>query len=158
MTTKERVDPLADDEGEFVRISRGDAEDLLRLFQTLVRALAANLPSSIDRSRFARLARSILEQRQQRSRQLPAELFGEPGWTILLELYVRGPLSEGELCAVAEESGIPASTASRWTLFLEEQELVGWKIEAGLEALQLSARAHRILDCYFCHLLTAKDQ
>jgi len=155
VTTKERLTRLTEHEGDFVRLSRGDVEDTLRLFQTLGRALAANLPSSIDRSRFVRIAQAILDQRQERSRQLPAELFGEAGWTILLELYARGALSEEELSSVADASGTPESAARRWTGFLEEQDLVCWKTDAGLEAVHLTSKARRILDSYFCQVLTA---
>lgn len=154
MTTTERLNTRATrEDGDSVRLSRRDAEDALRLLRLLSRNLTRDVPSTIDRTEFARIARAIIDQRQQRLRLLPPEMFGEPAWDILLQLYVHGGRSPSSLSELAQIGAIPRSTVARWVHFLEERELVAWRVEGGLENLQLTDRGRRILDSYFCHIL-----
>lgn len=154
MTTTERLNTRsAREDGDFVRLSRRDAEDALRLLRLLSRTLTRDIPSTIDRTEFVRIARTLLDQRQERFQLLPSEMFGEPAWDILLQLYIQGERSPSALSEVAQIGAIPRSTVARWVQFLEERELVAWRVEGGLEGLQLTDRARRILDSYFCHIL-----
>ena len=154
MTTTERLNTReAREDGDFVRLSRKDAEDALRLLRLLSRNLTRDIPSTIDRTEFARIARAMLDQRQERFRLLPPEMFGEPAWDILLQLYVHGERPPSALGEVAQIGAIPRTTVARWVQFLEERELVQWRVEGGLESLQLTDRARRTLDSYFCHIL-----
>lgn len=63
----------------------------------------------------ARLAAVLIRIRSIRSSYLPEDLFGEPGWDLLLDLYVhrrRGKrISVTSACTAA---GVPPTTALRW--------------------------------------------
>lgn len=61
----------------------------------------------------ARLAEDIRRMRKARNQILPADLFGEPAWDILLLLYRDGmsPCSADDIAAAL---GTPSSTVGRW--------------------------------------------
>lgn len=71
------------------------------------------------------LARQIYRMRRRRAAYWPEELFGEPVWDIMLDLYVRA--YEGRDVSVTSAclaSGVPQTTALRWVTLLEERGLV----------------------------------
>jgi DNA-binding MarR family transcriptional regulator len=70
------------------------------------------------------LAEALAKARLSRADQLPGELFGEPAWDILLDLYVwhgRKRVSIGSACIA---SNMPQTTALRWITALEAEGLV----------------------------------
>jgi len=71
-----------------------------------------------------RLVREIVRSRRHRDSLFQAELFGEPAWDILLELYAaeqsHQKLSVSSVCVA---SAVPATTALRW---VEKMEQKGW--------------------------------
>lgn len=71
----------------------------------------------------AHLAEEIMRMRQARNQQLPADLFGEPAWDILLLLY-RGGMSPCVADNIAAALGAPGSTVGRWIAALVSRGLV----------------------------------
>lgn len=71
------------------------------------------------------LARVILKGRQRRSTYLPAVAFGEPGWDMILQLYVADctgrPIDVSALCS---STGVPKTTALRHLDRLAARDLV----------------------------------
>ncbi|NIJ39381.1 DNA-binding MarR family transcriptional regulator [Sphingopyxis panaciterrae] len=83
----------------------------------------------IERQR-AKAVRRMLRQRRMREQYFPADLFADPAWDMLLDLYAarleRQPVSVSSLCIAA---AVPATTALRWIktmtdagLFLREAD------------------------------------
>jgi DNA-binding transcriptional ArsR family regulator len=70
-------------------------------------------------------ARESYAIRRRRGRYLPADLFGEPTWDILLDLYVatreNRPVPTTSACIGAH---VPPTTALRWLRILEARGLV----------------------------------
>ncbi len=68
----------------------------------------------LDRQR-AKQIRRMLRQRRMREQYFPADLFADPAWDMLLDLYAarleRQPVSVSSLCIAA---AVPATTALRW--------------------------------------------
>ncbi len=68
----------------------------------------------LDRQR-AKGVRRMLRQRRMREQYFPADLFADPAWDMLLDLYAarleRQPVSVSSLCIAA---AVPATTALRW--------------------------------------------
>lgn len=85
---------------------------------TLNRDAVPSLPSS-------RILRRLIRQRRRRSDYLPADLFSEPAWDMLLDLAamdVEGrQVSVTSLCLA---SGVPISTALRWIAALEAHGII----------------------------------
>jgi len=83
--------------------------------------VAARVPSDALLA-FARESYAI---RRRRGRYLPPDLFGEPTWDILLDLYVatreNRPVPTTSACIGAH---VPPTTALRWLRILEERGLV----------------------------------
>lgn len=82
----------------------------------------ATLPGPDD---LPALARRLYEFGQRRARFLPAGLFGEPGWNILLDLYASH--AEGVAISVTSASiasGAPVTTGLRTVRMLEAEGLV----------------------------------
>lgn len=69
---------------------------------------------TLDRQR-AKMVRRMLRQRRMREQYFPADLFADPAWDMLLDLYAarleRQPVSVSSLCIAA---AVPATTALRW--------------------------------------------
>lgn len=71
--------------------------------------------------RAASTAVAILNLRRVRSEMLPPELFAEPGWDLLLELFVAD--AHGHRLTAREVSNradIPPSVLSRWLIHLTQ--------------------------------------
>lgn len=63
----------------------------------------------------ARLVRHVIRQRRQREHYFPADLFADPAWDMMLDLYAAHyegrAISVSSLCIAA---AVPATTALRW--------------------------------------------
>ena len=72
----------------------------------------------------AKAVRQILRQRRMREQYFPAELFADPAWDMLLDLYAarleHQPVSVSSLCIAA---AVPATTALRWIRTMTETGL-----------------------------------
>jgi hypothetical protein len=82
-------------------------------------------PVSVSRpTNDAAKVRQYLRARRLRERLLPAELFADPAWDMLLDLYAaeieEQPISVTSACIAA---AVPATTALRWLGRLEELAL-----------------------------------
>jgi hypothetical protein len=74
-----------------------------------------------SRDRAAATAGAILKFRRIRSEILPRELFAEPGWDLLLELFVADANGYHLTArAVSERDNIPPSVLSRWLIHLTQ--------------------------------------
>jgi DNA-binding MarR family transcriptional regulator len=86
--------------------------------------LSLQLPSAQCPSLAAERIRSIQKARRARLAILPPELFSDPAWDMLLELFgcelEQKRISVGSLGAA---SGVPLATAMRWLRTLEDQGL-----------------------------------
>ncbi|NLR72921.1 MarR family transcriptional regulator [Novosphingobium sp. ERN07] len=70
-------------------------------------------------------ARRIYDFRRKRERYFPADLFAEPAWDILLDLYIfRLEGRRATVKSVCIASGVPQTTALRWINLLIEKELL----------------------------------
>lgn len=72
-----------------------------------------------------RAIRNLIKIRRDRAKFFDAELFADPAWDMLLELYAchlaQHRISVTALCAAA---CVPATTALRWIAALEAKELI----------------------------------
>ena len=79
----------------------------------------------VGNDRSASLANAMIAFRRTRAQILPAELFGEPAWDLLLQLYVadaRGlRLTGADVC---RNSNVPPGAMSRWLRLLSERGLL----------------------------------
>lgn len=73
-----------------------------------------------------RLAVSLYELRRRRDAASGRKgLFGEPGWDILLDLYIAEcRRTELQVSSVCLDSGVPSTTILRWIARLEDEGLV----------------------------------
>lgn len=71
------------------------------------------------------MAREIYEERQRRVKYFSADLFGEPGWDILLDLYVAEKQNlDVSVTSACIGANVPSTTALRWLQLLEERGLL----------------------------------
>ena len=82
-------------------------------------------PSEEDEIRWLAVARRMYLERRQREKFLPAGLFGEPAWDILIDLYVATKenvkISTTSACI---GSSVPPTTGLRWLQVLEGHGLI----------------------------------
>jgi len=87
--------------------------------------LALSTPRRHSDFSLAEVAQGILKQRRVRSEHLPLELFSEPAWDILLDLFIavveQQQISVSSACLATV---VPATTALRWLDILQHQGLV----------------------------------
>lgn len=77
-----------------------------------------------DEAVLCRLAKEILRSRRQREKSFGADLFGEPAWDILLELYAAESTQKRlSVSGACYASAVPYTTGLRWVLKLEKD---GW--------------------------------
>lgn len=71
-------------------------------------------PRGFDSGR-AKLVRRLIRKRRQREQHFPSDLFADPAWDMMLDLYAahyeRREISVSSLCIAA---AVPATTALRW--------------------------------------------
>lgn len=69
--------------------------------------------------------RALLKQRRQRGRFFDPELFADPAWDILLELFA-AQLGQQRVCvtSLCVGAAVPTTTALRWIKCLEEKGLI----------------------------------
>ena len=90
-----------------------------------VSAIQARSDCLIDSGSVRAVAREIYGDRRRRARFFDDDLFGEPSWDILLDLYLAS--CEGRLVPTTSAcigSGVPPTTALRWLRILESKGLV----------------------------------
>jgi hypothetical protein len=98
------------------------------------------------------LARECYAGRRRRARYLSADLFGEPTWDILLDLYVAA--REGRRVPTTSAcigAHVPPTTALRWLRILESRGLVG-REEDGRDGrrtfVKLTARGESVMEAF----------
>jgi hypothetical protein len=73
----------------------------------------------------ADVARAIYRSRRKRTKYLPDEIFGEPAWDILLDLFINKVSGKWiSVTSVCQASAVPPTTALRWLTVLEKQDLI----------------------------------
>ncbi len=116
-----------DDLPEQLKTFRNELDDLMLAFNRLKNRgnSRANI-NNFDRVlNFYRLAKSVASMRRERNKFFTADLFGEPAWDILLDLFIASaderPISVTSACLA---SGVPLTTALRCLDNLVRQGLV----------------------------------
>lgn len=98
--------------------------------QSSSRHLSFQAPSAPCPPLAAERVRSTQSARRARLTILPPELFSDPAWDMLLELFgcelEQTRISVGSLCAA---SGVPLTTALRWLRALEDRGLTRRKVD-----------------------------
>lgn len=78
-----------------------------------------------DECRRIQIAQRIASVRKLRAGEFSSKLYGEPGWELLLEIYIREE-SDGAawLEDLQQAVGVPLSVASRWLKVLQSEGLI----------------------------------
>jgi DNA-binding MarR family transcriptional regulator len=110
------------------QFSDSDVDNLLTQLRDLSTRLSGVLrpadPNSISEPMLHSQVTNILRLRRQRNKLFGGDLFGEPAWDILLELYAAaGNGRKLSVSGACYASGVPVTTALRWILRLEKD---GW--------------------------------
>lgn len=105
------------------------------------------------RSRWAQRAAAALEARQLRNSVFGDVLFGEPGWDMLLALYVaenRGATTTAS--GLIEFLGVPSTTGWRWLHVLDANLLISRRTgptDKTVHIVELTDRGRHTLDQFF---------
>lgn len=105
----------------------------------------------VDRVRLARL---LLKARRKRESLLPAELFADPAWDMLLDLFACAgegvPVSISTACIAGN---VPSTTGLRWLAKLEEVGLVrrcSDPSDARRSFVELTVSGREAVDSWLC--------
>lgn len=122
-----KPDPRRDRQHENL-LSPDDVQGAVRVLQSLQTALQGNRSNSVtpgSHDKLVRFAKCLRAMRRDRSRLFDPTLFGEPGWDILLALFIAD--REGvrvNVSTACQESGVPETTGLRWVNRLFELDLI----------------------------------
>jgi DNA-binding MarR family transcriptional regulator len=128
--------PFPSSSEDAVELSAEDARQLMRLLGLLLKrelqpsdwnALRYGERRSEPKGRdeLVATARALFAERKRRSMHFSPVMFGEPGWEMLLVLYV-GDFDGGRqtIGKLAGSIGAPQTTALRWIDYLEKERLI----------------------------------
>lgn len=111
------------DDGRLEKQVRGVRDSLQNLLKSLGRVV--EVPETMGAPATLTRIQAILRARRQRDQIFDSELFADPAWDILLELYAaelgQYRMSVSSLCI---GSAVPATTALRWIKLLEKKRLL----------------------------------
>jgi hypothetical protein len=96
-------------------------------------------------------ARAILKNRQRRLLSFGKGMFGEPAWEMLLLLFISDYGPRLTVSSLLELSGASKSTALRWAMYLESQQLVAREphpTDRRTAFIRLTAKARDLLEQY----------
>lgn len=129
---------------------RESLHSALRIVDKAVSVPASQLPGQPVTERDVR---SLLKIRRKRDQFFDGEMFADPAWDILLELYAaelgQQRISVGQLCVGA---AVPGTTALRWISMLENKDLIERKadpMDGRRVYLSLSAAGLQAMTSYF---------
>jgi DNA-binding MarR family transcriptional regulator len=114
-------------------------------------------PSVISRATLLDAAQQELERRRRRNKVLPEEMFGEPAWEILLQLYVEQQGTRLNIARLTSYLNLSASTVLRWLNYLHDKQLLRREIHPNDQRsvfVELTTGAVEVIDSYFSEVLT----
>ena len=130
-------------------------QELRRLGERLaeVEALLSTRTKQTEKNwtdaKLASIAQGIYRARRKRARHFPAELFADPAWDMLLDLFVSSvagtSVSTTSLCIAAD---VPHSTCLRWIALLKDHGLVSRHRvpeDKRLFLITLTAKGYRLM-------------
>jgi DNA-binding MarR family transcriptional regulator len=127
-----RIDPL--DSGAFstVRLSSRDVRDASRILASLIgyeivpdSMAPGDVRLEPTRRMMVQRAKTTFLNRQRRRQIFGSDLFGEPGWDMLLALYVTEDMGpRNTVGRVVAFSGVSPTTALRWLDTLEARKFI----------------------------------
>lgn len=138
-------------------LSPDDARELARLVRMLLNRLAGS--SARDRSskpggaELVAKARRLLLERERRLAHFSPVMFGEPGWEMLLVLYVsEATETEQTIGTLVGSIGAPQTTALRWIDYLEKERLISrqrHELDRRAVVIAITEKGREKLDRYF---------
>ncbi|QGN53193.1 winged helix DNA-binding protein [Novosphingobium sp. Gsoil 351] len=154
------------------RVRADDPPGMLLSLRTLARAmLALTDPAAAradapqltsERRQWGALARSLHHERARRANFLPPELFGEPGWDILLDLAFAAQANEPRsIKSACLSSHVPEATALRYIDLLIRLGLVertADKIDRRRKFVRLTELGERNMRDYLASMPPIGDQ
>ena len=101
--------------------------------------------------------RAHIKERRLRTRFLPADLFSDPAWDMLLKLYLAEIAQERVPVGSCATAGAPMTTGLRWIKLLSDQGLIVRQsdpLDARRFYIKLSPLASKAMWSYFLSIAT----
>lgn len=143
-------------------LSVGDlAQRIAEIETRLGGAETAPLALELSEEALATVAQRIYKARRRRLRHFPPELLGEPGWDIMLDLFVatvRGKRVRTSSACLASRA--PGSTGLRWLTALEKHGLIERRHEPGdrrVKLIRLTLRGYKLMRAYLVEGIDANE-
>jgi len=144
----------------------GDSEASVEARLTTMEARLRDLERTASRwnnwATREQIANELIAARQQRDDLFGREIFGEPGWDLLLTLYTTGLRQVRlSLTQLADQSGLANTTVLRWVSKLEEERLIDRQPDPswGRRILvMLTDRGFDLVSAHLDYLLDAKNE
>jgi hypothetical protein len=136
------------------------AERIARIEARLAPVEASDPEQASDKA-LAKVARAVLRARNRRQRYFDAEMFADPAWDMLLDLFVSTAtgkrVNTTSLCIAGQ---VPGSTGLRWIAVLEKHELivrVPAPDDARVKLVELTRKGYRLMRQFLIEGVTKRD-
>lgn len=112
--------------------------------------------AKVDEESLYQIARATIKSRRLRARFMPAPMFGEPAWDMLLALYIVDKRGAREtISKLCLSSGAPATTALRWLDYLQQHKLVARRqssTDRRVVFIDLTDLGRQSIEAYFAEI------
>lgn len=160
LTSRGAADEAIDSNQRTINLSESDFEAALRLLELLTTPSAEGESEVIaGRHELIQAGRDLLRLRALRNDILPAAMFGEPAWDILLALYCGLDGQHPSVTTLANLIDTPTTSVIRWINYLEDQRLVSrvpCPFDRRIALVELTEKAKEDLDWYLSQTLETK--
>lgn len=137
-----------------------DMRDLIAAAQISLTALSLQIDALSQSARIGERpdplasAKQLYRGRRARAAFFQASLFGEPGWDILLDLYIaRAENRRISVSSACMGAAVPATTALRWLAKLQREGLIRRRARHGDDRRRLIEMTDEAFDRMTCLLL-----
>lgn len=118
-------------------------------------------PGSSSNDPTLEIARRLYRDRRLRAEHFKADIFGEPAWDMLLDLFIAaGERRQVSTSAACTGASVPAATGLRWIHGLEAKGLVGRTVDhrdARRVWVSLTTAGRRAMVAYLARLMQSAD-
>ena len=123
-----RADEMREIADRLLRLAEGNLPDVESEGGTVARIWPSKKPDPVY---LLRLAKALVRARRLRESHFDADLFADPAWDMLLDLFMeRGAGRRVAITSACIASHVPPTTALRWISLLENRGLVSREEDA----------------------------
>jgi DNA-binding MarR family transcriptional regulator len=119
----------------------------------------SRLADAVEEPELVEIAKELILLQTLRSRLVPAAMFSDIAWEVLLLLYSGSPIGDQELSAVAKRAQAPVSTTARWVEYLIHEGFLERSSRCSEPPrIRLTDKARRLFRIYLAEMIHSSQR